>query len=271
MTHLPFVIDNRQQRMGDVLNELLRQYRGCSLDVATAYFNIGGWQVLREGLEGLGSLRLLLGDEPEQGSDLGMREAGARPVRGLVRELSEASFNEQTLRVVEQLIAFLRQERAQVRLYTGGFLHAKSYQFYLDRGFTRIAPGAAIVGSSNLTRAGLLTNKELNFMHRASFDAAEVEPERVRGIMEEDEREQLLRVPEMQRLIAAGVPGLLALDELTAWYRQQWREARDFKDELIELLDASKYGRRQYTPYQVYTKAMFEYFRDDLEVDAAAR
>ena len=269
MTHLPFVIDNRQHHLADVLNELLRQYRGCSLDVATAYFNVGGWQVLREGLDGLGTFRLLLGDEPEQGSDLGMREAGARPVNGLIRELSDATFNEQTQLIVEQLIAFLRRDHVQVRLYTGGFLHAKSYQFYLDRSFTRIAPAAAIIGSSNFTRAGLLSNKELNFMHRAAFEPSEVAPERVRGIMEEDEREQLLRVAEAQRVIAASVPGLLALDELTAWYRQQWRDARDFKDELIELLDASKFGRKQYTPYQVYMKAVFEYFRDDLELDTS--
>ncbi len=33
---------------------------------------------------------------------------------------------------------------------------------------------------------------------------------------------------------------------------------------MIELLDASKFGRQEYTPYQVYMKALFEYFKDDL-------
>ncbi|MFL5658597.1 MAG: hypothetical protein ACJ8CB_30970 [Ktedonobacteraceae bacterium] len=45
---IPFVIDNQQHKMADVLNALLRHHRGHSLDVATAYFNIGGWQFLRE-------------------------------------------------------------------------------------------------------------------------------------------------------------------------------------------------------------------------------
>src|SRR5438552_3132549 len=135
MSDVPFVIDNQSHRMSEVLGQLLQQYQGRSLDVTTAYFNIGGWHLLREGLRELGSFRLLLGDEPEVGTDIGMREAGAKPIKGLIRELSEASFNEQTLRMVEELVAFLMEDRVQVRLYTQSFLHAKSYLFYGDKGF----------------------------------------------------------------------------------------------------------------------------------------
>ena len=73
---IPFVIDNQQHKMAGVLNDLPAQHKEHSLDVATAYFNVGGWQLLREGLNGLGNFRLLLGDEPKAGSDLGLREVG---------------------------------------------------------------------------------------------------------------------------------------------------------------------------------------------------
>ena len=59
--NIPFVIDNQQHKMADVLNDLLRHHKGHSLDVATAYFNVGGWQLLCDGLNGLGNFRLLLG------------------------------------------------------------------------------------------------------------------------------------------------------------------------------------------------------------------
>ena len=262
---IPFVIDNQQHKMADVLNELLAQYKGHSLDVATAYFNVGGWQLLREGLNGLGNFRLLLGDEPEAGSDLGLREAGARPVKGLIRDLAKENFNEQTLRLVEDLIAFLRKEHVQVRLYTGGFLHAKCYLFYSGGGFERFNPVAAIVGSSNFTRPGLLTNKELNLAHRANLSPAEVGPERVKGFLESSDRKRLAELSDLERVTAANVPGVLAINELSAWYERQWEAARDFKDVLIDLLDASKFGRKAYTPYHVYMKAIFEYFRDDLD------
>jgi len=127
---------------------------------------------LREGMDGLSSFRLLLGDEPEVEADLGLREAGAKPVKGLIRELDEASFNEKTLQMIEGLITFLRQEHVLVRLYTKTFLHAKCYLFYGDSDFVRLAPDTAIVGSSNFTRAGLFTSRELNLVHRATLAAS---------------------------------------------------------------------------------------------------
>ncbi|HZS77277.1 MAG TPA: helicase-related protein [Ktedonobacteraceae bacterium] len=262
--HIPFVIDNQQHKMADILNALLADHKGYALDIATAYFNIGGWQLLRQGLNDLGSFRLLLGDEPEAGSDLGLREIGAKPVRGLIRDLAGENFNEQTLRLVEDLIAFLRRPNVQVRLYTKGFLHAKCYLFYINS-FARLNPIAAIVGSSNFTRPGLLFNKELNLAHRANLLPEETSPEHLKGLLESQERKQLSLLDESGRVLAANLPGILAISSLSEWYERQWEDARDFKDELIDLLDASKFGRKAYTPYQVYMKAIFEYFRDDLD------
>lgn len=61
--------------------------------------------------------------------------------------------------------------------------------------------------------------------------------------------------------------GARAIDDLVAWYDAQWRLSVDFKDNLIELLENSKFGGREYTPYEIYMKALFEYFRDDLDTD----
>jgi hypothetical protein len=131
--HIPFVIDNQQHKMVDVLNTLLHHYKGQSLDVATAYFNVGGWQLLCDGLNGLGNFRLLLGDEPEAGFDLGLREVGAKPVKGLIRDLAKETFNEKTLRQVEDLVAFLRQDNVQVRLYTPYQVYMKAiFEYFRD-------------------------------------------------------------------------------------------------------------------------------------------
>ena len=271
---IPFVIDNQQHLLGDVLNTLLAGPDVRSLDIATAYFNIGGWECLQTSLQRLvsherrGSVRLLLGDEPDEGEDLGLRKRSGRPrlQHGLIRDLEELDFNERMQRLVEELVGFLRHEQVEVRLATAAFLHAKCYQCFADPGFLRIAPLAAVVGSSNFTRAGLRTNKELNFVHRADLRATEITLERARGLVEKEERQHLAALSNEQRRAAANLPGLLALHELAHWYQGQWEAARDFKDELIELLNASKFGSKEYTPYQIYTKALFEYFRDDLEL-----
>jgi phosphatidylserine/phosphatidylglycerophosphate/cardiolipin synthase-like enzyme len=233
--NIPFVIDNQQYTMRDVLNSLLVRHQGHALDIATAYFNVGGWQLLREGMDGLSSFRLLLGDEPEVGADLGLREAGAKPVKGLIRELDEASFNEKTLQMIEGLIAFLRQEHVLVRLYTKTFLHAKCYLFYGDSDLVRLAPDTAIVGSSNFTRAGLFTSRELNLVHRATLAAEEVAPERVKGIMESRDRKSLAQIDEEQRTYAANVPGLLAMHQLNEWYERCWKRCAHDTFEFLAL------------------------------------
>ena len=46
--------------------------------------------------------------------------------------------------------------------------------------------------------------------------------------------------------------GARAIADLMAWYEARWAESIDFKNDLIDLLDASKFGGKEYTPYQVY-------------------
>ena len=41
--HIPYVIDNQNHRMVDVLSRILAGHDGKSLDVATAYFNVQGF------------------------------------------------------------------------------------------------------------------------------------------------------------------------------------------------------------------------------------
>ena len=61
---IPYVIDNEQHRLAAVLSQALAESAGRSLDTATAYFTVGGFELLREGLQTLGNFRLLLGEEP---------------------------------------------------------------------------------------------------------------------------------------------------------------------------------------------------------------
>src|SRR5436190_2135924 len=70
---IPFVIDNQQRRLADALDELLAQSLGKLLDIATAYFTISGYRLLRQGLHQLGAFRLLLGSEPHTGPDVGLK------------------------------------------------------------------------------------------------------------------------------------------------------------------------------------------------------
>ncbi len=177
---IPYVVDNQNHKLADILGGLLVEHVGRSLDVATAYFTVGGFELIRAGLHGLGNFRLLLGAEPASGQQGGLRPE-SNEVQGLLRrDLEDLPFDETSLRLVEDLIGFLRQDKVRVRLHDRGFLHAKCWLFYSDRPgqqmlFDRFRPILAIVGSSNFTAPGLASNRELNLAHKVLIDPSEVE------------------------------------------------------------------------------------------------
>jgi hypothetical protein len=268
--HIPYVIDNQAHRLADVLSTILREHAGCSLDVATAYFSVSGYRELRAELAEVGSFRLLLGAQPNEGRDIGLRPDPQLLSAALRGDLEREPFNETTLRLVEDLIAFLRRPEVEVRLYEQGFLHAKCYLFYGDRSgqralFDRFLPLIGIVGSSNFTGPGLRTNRELNLAHKTLLDEAEIHDRQARAAAEQLANAKAS--PDLSatnRRVLKSEIGARAILDLVAWYDQQWGVARDFKAELVELLDGSKFGAHEYSPYEVYLKAIYEYFCDDL-------
>ncbi|MBI5865004.1 MAG: hypothetical protein HZB38_10955 [Planctomycetes bacterium] len=70
------------------------------------------------------------------------------------------------MKLIEDLIAFLRTDRVEVRLYHRGYLHAKAYLFHQDaigpiNRHDRMQPYPALVSSSNFTGPGLTSNQEV--------------------------------------------------------------------------------------------------------------
>src|SRR5437588_9687269 len=88
---IPFVIDNQQHRMADALNELLTQTAGKPLDIATAYFAISGYRLVKEGLHKVGTFRLILGSEPHAAADVGLKPSSphANPLPNTLRRIRD--------------------------------------------------------------------------------------------------------------------------------------------------------------------------------------
>ncbi len=111
-----------------------------------------------------------------------------------------------------------------------GFLRKENVEVKLyDKEFLHgkayIFDQLVIVGSSNFTPAGLTHNTELNSV------SLEAEARYVR----------------------------------TNWFDKFWNEAFDFKPELIKLLEASRFGNKEYTPFEVYIKSLYELQKEDIK------
>ena len=147
------------------------QVQPFELAISTAYFNPGGFSLLADSLERVGRVRLVLGAEPEgperelrrldqtSGPQEMERARLRRALEGLVRTLEAdrdlLGFTLEEDRAAERLIHWLATADVEVRRYEHGFLHGKTFLVTTNN-------EAAIVGSSNLTYAGLAVNNELN-------------------------------------------------------------------------------------------------------------
>lgn len=187
------LLENQHATLNEALHHLLAHHAGQALDICTTHLTLEGWALVREGLQQVGNLRLLLhpvalatiDDEPLENTQF-------TPTRdSSSTEHSQAS-QEEPLAQIEALIAFLQQSHVEVRLAEHAHLHARCFLFYADQDSARIAPQTAIVGSSNLTRGGLLTNAELNVVHRARLTHEDIALKRLRGLLEREERTLLL-------------------------------------------------------------------------------
>lgn len=276
MERIPYVIDNIAISLAEVLNQLLAAEAQPQVDIATAYFSIRGYELLRATLPGVRRLRLLLGDNPQDGGAVGLRPDARAYLRN---ELNAEPLTQATQALVEELIRFLRRRDVEVRLYLGHdpaaarrriFLHAKCYLIYGGRGdqqalFDYLNPLVGIVGSSNFTAPGLKHNNELNLVHKTLLQPAEVDDPLARSeVVHHAQSAPNTSISPQNQLLLKSEVGARAILDLAAWFEARWQESAAFKDALIALLEDSKFGGRAYTPFEIYMKALYAYFRDDL-------
>jgi hypothetical protein len=130
---IPYVIDNIECRLADVLNYLLQREHGQQVDVATAYFSIAASSNFDHSSRRTSLPRLLLGISRSK-VKISVCALIQRPICVMNSTLSR--LRKPTLRLVEELIVSLRRDDVDVRLYLGHapnetsrhyFLHAKCY------------------------------------------------------------------------------------------------------------------------------------------------
>ena len=215
------IVDNKSSLLVDHINGILPTSDAAKF--AVGYFFLSGFSAIQEKLDGLQNLRILIGNTTsretiEQISEgykrLELARAAEEKEQFLtkretrVRTEQTAETLQRTIELMDQtdteqalvhwLIRLIESKRLHVNVYTKGRLHAKAYIFdYPSEG--HYEKGIAIVGSSNLSLAGLTHNSELNVVVHGS----------------ENHR------------------------HLTEWFEDLWSESQDFDAPLLQELQQS--------------------------------
>lgn len=158
--------------MAGAINDMLHQAAGhgdYSVAIASSYFNLGGWLLIADELKLVPRVRLLLGVAPDPTADQTGRRVTPSPdpsslEEWIKTERDRVAFTTEDEQHVHELIEWLeafddhRRPRVEVRRAIGSFLYGKAF-IVDDHSISNLV--GTLVGSANLTEAGLRRNKEL--------------------------------------------------------------------------------------------------------------
>lgn len=234
---MPTIYDNIDRKLLDGLRAMLDGAK-CA-DFCVGYFNLRGWGQIADHIDRLSAkgvcCRLLIGiyQSPDyvvqQGygahelSKMTQRQAhehSKRALKGFAKQLTLGCPSADDERHLQKLAEQLDAGKLQVRFHGSFPLHAK---LYLVHRLDTVAPLAGVVGSSNLTLAGLERNGELNV-----------------DVLDQD-----------------------SAQKLQDWFEDRWEDAWsvEITSDLVEIIRNSWAGGA-IAPYDVYLKTAFELSRE---------
>jgi phosphatidylserine/phosphatidylglycerophosphate/cardiolipin synthase-like enzyme len=185
-----------------------------SIDIATAYFEIGSILALEGEWQKVGSIRILMGDEISRRTKNAFAAGLAQVERRLDLSLEGEKEKNAFLNGVTGIVEAIASGKIACRVYRKDKFHAKAY---ITHARLEVVGSSALVGSANFTYPGLTENIELNVQ-------------------------------------VTGQP----VSVLQEWYEEHWAEAEDVSAEILKTIERHT---REYLPFDVYTKALHEFFR----------
>lgn len=124
MFHKEIIDNSPGNLLSDYLNFLLKQNPNTKLDIATAFFNLGAYDLLKENINEVENFRLLLGKAPEIQNQ--NKTLGDFLLEQVKAEVESFDLIKDKNYLVKSLIDFLKRETVEVRLFED-FLHGKAY------------------------------------------------------------------------------------------------------------------------------------------------
>lgn len=211
------IIDNSSENnLLKFLKDSLKDNQHSDFDIATAFFEIKAYGLIKDELEGVEKFRLLLGKMPEMRTNSTL---GGVLKEDVMKEIKGMGLSKENDDIGSAFVDFLKRDNVEVRLFED-FLHAKTYIFE-DR---------VIIGSSNFTVPGLTRFGELNKWGMKS------EADYIKN----------------------------------GWFESFWNQSRDFKQELLTLIEESRFGSREYTPYEIFIKTLYEFQKEDINAQESS-
>lgn len=210
-------------------------------DVLVGYFRSSGFFKMYEALETVDKIRILVGLNADRFTvkiiDKATHETRVAAISTadgkeiiaseVEREFETASSSAEVEKGVRIFLDWLKSGKLEMRMFTEAPIHAKVYIMRKDQSKVPDTFGSVITGSSNFSEAGLINNLEFNV--------------------------ELKDYPDVK----------FALDK----FEELWAKSTDIRDTYIDAVEQNTWMRSDITPYQIYLKTLYEFFKEEINSD----
>lgn len=238
---LTFFTNEPNRTLLDRFNSVLTSHTQF-FDVLVGYFRTSGFYLLYPSLENVEKIRILVGlnvdkntvdilnqanEEIEYLQNFSQKNLKEKYSERLINEFDTSSDTLEVEEGINKFIDWIKNNKLEMRIYPKSSIHSK---IYIMRKNLEIIPdsfGSVITGSSNFSKSGLKDNLEFNVELKDSRDVK------------------------------------FALEK----FEEIWKDSIEISEQYIDTIKEKTWLKNDITPYELYLKTLYEYFKDEINDD----
>lgn len=201
------------------------------LDVATGYFEIGSLLLLDGKWQKLDKIRILFGDEVTARTNRVFEKMRQELSKRIDNGIEDDKEKDEFLTGVPAIIEALKNGKIECRVYNHSKFHAKAYILYYNEEIS------AAVDKLNSTRDDNPFASKFALAGSSNFTKP--------GLTQNIELNTQFYAPE-------------DVTKLQAWFNGKWENAEELNEELLHVIEKHV---KEYSPFDVYLRSMFEYYK----------
>ncbi|MCD2347402.1 helicase-related protein [Clostridium guangxiense] len=237
---LTFFTNEPDRNLYDRFSKILKSNTKF-FDVLVGYFRTSGFYLMYPAMEDIENIRILVGlnvdgktvqiiqksKEEQLSFEMSHKEVKGEFKDNIQGEMENSEDSFKVEQGIKIFIKWLQSGKLQMRIFPESPIHAKVYIMRKDMNKCPDSYGSVITGSSNFSQAGLVNNLEFNVELKDSRDVD------------------------------------FALEK----FEELWSRSIDITEEYIETINKDTWIRDDITPYELFLKTLYEYFKEEINED----
>lgn len=218
-----YIVDNaaEEQSVKKYLSEWCSVSR--QMDIATGYLEIGGLLALDSEWQKLDKIRIILGNEVTKRTKNVIDAAVKSMIGTLNNSVDEEQESNEFLIGVPSIVNAMKTGKIECRVYDKSKFHAKAYITYFTEEYRN-----QFIEAMNIPSGYALVGSS-NFTKAGLTQNIELD------VQVKDDIEQL-----------------------QDWFDEKWEQGEDITDAMLKVIENHC---KDFTPYEVYLRSMYEYFK----------